>query len=217
MVQLQNSISEHLHHHTFSNMLSNETFEAHHAQILSCFILRVGVWLITWPVFPTFWLSSPIFRTTFCIQLGLPHSLVVGIPWCVCTHPINFMGIHLLRCVHGNERTETHDAIHDTFATITQNASFHMGQKQLPTLPSTTFNSSCRQVNIVHPKDGIFTLVECHCQPSVSKFTSLILCNSRICCLRCSLSQGKELSQLTPHWSNPPLNNWNIWLILQTC
>jgi hypothetical protein len=34
------------------------------------------------------------------------------------------MGIHLLHCVHGNECTGTHDAIHDTFAAIAQNASF---------------------------------------------------------------------------------------------
>jgi hypothetical protein len=36
MVQLQDSISKHLHQHTFSNM----TFEAHHAQILLC--LNIG-------------------------------------------------------------------------------------------------------------------------------------------------------------------------------
>jgi hypothetical protein len=39
------------------------------------------------------------------------------------------MGIHLLRCVHSNERTRTHDAIHDTFAAIAQNVGFHMGRK----------------------------------------------------------------------------------------
>jgi hypothetical protein len=36
MVQLQDSILKHLHHHTLSNMLSDKTFEAHCAQILSC-------------------------------------------------------------------------------------------------------------------------------------------------------------------------------------
>jgi hypothetical protein len=43
------------------------------------------------------------------------------------------------------------------------------------------------------------------------------LCNSRICCLKCSSSQGKDLLQLTTHWSIPPLNNWSIWLLTQTC
>jgi hypothetical protein len=68
------------------------------------------------------------------------------------------MGIHLLHCVHGNERIGTHDAIHDTFVAIARNVSFHMGQKQLHALPSTTFNSSHRCVNIVFTKDGILTL-----------------------------------------------------------
>jgi hypothetical protein len=40
-----------------------------------------------------------------------------SLPMCV-THPINPMGIHLLRCAHGNKRTSTHDAIHDTFDAI---------------------------------------------------------------------------------------------------
>jgi hypothetical protein len=61
--------------------------------------------------------------------LEIPHPLIVGIPRCVCTHPIDPMGIHLLRCVHNNERTRTHDAIHDTFAAIAQNVGFHMGRK----------------------------------------------------------------------------------------
>ncbi len=45
MVQFQGSISTHLHHHTLSNMFFDETSEAHHAQILSCFGLGVSVWL----------------------------------------------------------------------------------------------------------------------------------------------------------------------------
>jgi hypothetical protein len=57
----------------------------------------------------------------------------------------------------------------------------------------------------------------CHCRPNSSKFTSLILHNSKICCLQCNSSQGKELSQPTPHWSIPPFNNWGIWLLTQTC
>jgi hypothetical protein len=57
----------------------------------------------------------------------------------------------------------------------------------------------------------------CHYWPNANKLTSLILCNSRICCLGCSSSQGKELSQLTPQWSIPPLSNCGIWLFTQTC
>jgi hypothetical protein len=36
----------------------------------------------------------------------------------MCTHPIDLMSIHLLRCVHGNECTGIYDVIHNTFATI---------------------------------------------------------------------------------------------------
>jgi hypothetical protein len=52
------------------------------------------------------------------MQLGLPHLLIEGIFRCVCTHPIDPMGIHFLCCVQGNECTKTHDAIRDTFVII---------------------------------------------------------------------------------------------------
>jgi hypothetical protein len=39
----------------------------------------------------------------------------------MCTHPIDPMGIHLLRCTHSNECIETHDVIHDTFVAIVWN------------------------------------------------------------------------------------------------
>jgi hypothetical protein len=43
MVQLQHSILKHLHHHTLFSMFSDVIFEAHCAQILSCYGLGVGV------------------------------------------------------------------------------------------------------------------------------------------------------------------------------
>jgi len=57
----------------------------------------------------------------------------------------------------------------------------------------------------------------CHCQPNTNGFTSLIVRISRICSIKCNSSQGKELSQPTPHQSILPFNNWNIWLFTQTC
>jgi hypothetical protein len=53
--------------------------------------------------------------------------------------------------------------------------------------------------------------------PNASRFISPILHDSGICCIGCNASQGKELSQLTPHWSIRPLSNWGIWLLTQTC
>jgi hypothetical protein len=68
------------------------------------------------------------------------------------------MGIHLLCYAHGNKCTGTYDAIHNTFAAITRDVNFHMGQKQLHAFPSITFNSFCRQVDIVLTKDDIRNL-----------------------------------------------------------
>ncbi len=160
MVHLQVSILECLHHHTFSNMFSNGTSTSHHTQILSCSSPRVGVWLVIWLIFPTFWLSSPIFCTTFRMWLGLPHPSIACMLWCVCTHPIYPMGIHLLCCARGNECTGTHDVIRDTFGTIARDVGFHMRQKQLHGFFSTTFNSFHRWINNVFNKNGIRILAD---------------------------------------------------------
>jgi hypothetical protein len=121
MVHFQDSISKCLHHHTLFSMFFDEIFEAHHAQILSCFSFGACVWFIAQPIYPTLWLFSPIFSIVFQMWLGLPHFLIVGFPQCACTHSIDLMGIHLLHCAHGNKHARTHDAIHNTFAIIMQN------------------------------------------------------------------------------------------------
>jgi hypothetical protein len=43
MVQLQDSISNHLHHQTFSNMFFDMILDAHYARILSCSSPRVNL------------------------------------------------------------------------------------------------------------------------------------------------------------------------------
>jgi hypothetical protein len=45
----------------------------------------------------------------------------------------------------------------------------------------------------------------CHCWPNTSRFTFLILCHTRICCLWCGSNQRTKLSQLTFYRSIPPL------------
>jgi hypothetical protein len=160
IVQLQNSIPKCLHHHTLSNMLSDAIYETHHAQILSCYSPKVGAWLIIRPVFPSFRLASLVFSIALWIQLGLPHPLIASILWCMCKHPINSMGIHLLCCAHGNKHTIIHDAICNTFTTIVWDVDLHVGWKQVHVFPSNTFNSSRWQVDIVLTKDGICTLVD---------------------------------------------------------
>jgi hypothetical protein len=92
------------------------------------------------------------------MRLILPYPSIVNKPWCVCTHPINPMGIHLLHCAHGNEHIGTHDVIHNIFATIAWNVGFHVGQQQLHAFFSTTFNSFRRWIDIMLIKYGICTL-----------------------------------------------------------
>jgi hypothetical protein len=88
----------------------------------------------------------------------ITHPSIIDIPWCMCTHPINFMGIYLFCCAHGNKHTWTHDAIHDTFVAIVHDVNSHMGWKQFHVLPSNTFNFFRQWVNIVFTKNGISTL-----------------------------------------------------------
>jgi len=195
MVQLQDSISKCLHHHTLSSMLSNRIFETHGAQNLSYSNPKAGIWLTTQLVFLDFWLFSPLFFTSLRTRLELPHPSIVGILQCVCTHPIDSMGIHLLHCVHGNECMGTHDVVHDTFVAIMQDVGFHVRKKQLHAFLSSMFNSFHWWADIVLTNPS----QHCHCQPNMNGFTSPILHNSKICCLWCGSSQRKELSWLTPH------------------
>ncbi len=51
----------------------------------------------------------------------------------------------------------------------------------------------------VHQRWHLYPNWCCHCQPNASKFTSLILRNSRICCFWCGSKQKKEPSWPTTH------------------
>ncbi len=86
VVQLHESISKCLHHHTFFSMFFNGMSEAHSVWILSRFGPKVNVWLTTQQVFPTFQLPSLIFSTTLRTWLGLPHPFIYMHPlMCVNT------------------------------------------------------------------------------------------------------------------------------------
>ncbi len=77
----------------------------------------------------------------------------------VCAHIPSTLWVHFLRCVRGNESMRTHDVIHDTFVAIVRDVCFHIGREQLQAVPSTMFNSFCRQFDIMFTKDDICTLV----------------------------------------------------------
>ncbi len=105
-------------------------------------------------------LTFQLFSLVFLMCFGLPHPLIVNIFWYVCTYCIDFMGVHLLHCTHGNECIGTYDGVCNTFATIAWDVGFHMGWEQVHALPSTMFNSSCCWINIVLTKDEIHTLIK---------------------------------------------------------
>ncbi len=63
-------------------------------------------------------LSSLIFSTTLRMCFKLSHPSIPGLPQCVCTYPIDLMGIHLLCYAHSNEHKRTHDLVRDTFVAI---------------------------------------------------------------------------------------------------
>jgi len=75
-----------------------------------------------------------------------------------------------LHCAHGNKHIRTHDGVYETFVTIVQGVSFHMGRKQLHVFSLNIFNSSHWQVDIVLTKDDICTLVDVVVDP---KWTDL--------------------------------------------
>jgi hypothetical protein len=135
----------------------------------------------------------------------------------MCTHPMNVIGVHLLCHAHGNEHMGTHDVVCDTFDVIAQDFSFHVGWKPLHMLPSTTFHSSRRQVDIVLTKDGICTL-----------FNIIIADPTWMDLLRWScaiqsfvvyeVTQVKKRSYHHWHPTNhfPPFSNWSVWMFRQT-
>jgi hypothetical protein len=60
------------------------------------------------------------------MRFELSHPLIAGNFQCVCTHPIDPMGIHFLHCVRDNKCIGTHVAVCDTFVTIVCDVDFDM-------------------------------------------------------------------------------------------
>jgi hypothetical protein len=95
--------------------------------------------------FPSFF-HNTLYTTWITSSLNYKHPSM-----CVHTSHRN--------CADGNERTKTHDVIHDTFVAITRDVSFHVGREQLHVFPSITFNSFRQQIDIVLTKYSICTVV----------------------------------------------------------
>jgi len=71
MVQLQDSISEHMHHHTLYNMFFDKINEAFVLEIYHILALAYNL-----TSFFSLSIIFPDFSTTLQMQLGLPHSSI---------------------------------------------------------------------------------------------------------------------------------------------
>jgi hypothetical protein len=97
--------------------------------------------------------------TDLRIQLKLPYPSITCLLGCVCTHPIDPLGIHLLWCSHGlnalGHITQFLTSWHPF-----KEVGFHVVQEQLHILPSTMLQTSKQCVNIVLFKYEVQTLVD---------------------------------------------------------
>jgi hypothetical protein len=118
------------------------------------------VWLFACLVMPCFRLPSNVFSSTMLTKLSLPHPLILSLTHYICGELLDPLGINLLRCGHGGERTASHDDVRDAFASIVRNARFHVLWEQTHILPLPFFQSSRQRINIILLVDGICILVD---------------------------------------------------------
>ncbi len=59
----------------------------------------------------------------------MPHPLALRLSHYICGQPLDSMGIHLFRCAHGEEKTTSHDAVRDAFASIVTDVGFHVARE----------------------------------------------------------------------------------------
>ncbi len=88
----------------------------------------VNTWLSTRPSIFFFHMVSNDFSTALCIRLCLSHLLILGVSHCICSQPLDPMGIHLFHCIHGGEKMVSHDVVRDVFTAIGKSARFHVSQ-----------------------------------------------------------------------------------------
>jgi hypothetical protein len=198
---------EHLHHYTFSNMLSDE-ISKNCAQILSCFGLRANaVYNLT--TFPSLLISFPSlfhnFSATNCRYVSMcvhtsnqPYGYPIFTlfswqwthmnPWCNSWH----LCCHYMKCWLS------------CGARIITCVSFKHVQ------PLSLIGQHC-----VHQRWHSHPSWCCHYWPNASRFISPILCHSKICCFQCGSNQKKKLLRMTPQWSILRFSNWSIWMLTQ--
>ncbi|CAM6103962.1 unnamed protein product [Calypogeia fissa] len=106
-------------------------------------------------------MSSFIFTTSLRMRLGLPHPGLLGLqPSCVCGHPLDPIGTHILRCGHGSERTATHDDLRDVLAAIARDAGYHVSTEQTHVLSAVDGILDTRRADIVFLRAGVRALAD---------------------------------------------------------
>jgi len=163
-------------------MLSDKIFEAHCAQILSCFGLKVGVWLIVWPIFLGFLLTSMVFSIAFQIQFGLPHPSIPSILMRVHTSHRPYGYPPLMLC--------SWQRSHMNLWCNSWHLCYYYARCWFPCGVRTITCVSFKHVQLflsmnqhcAHQRWHSHFSRHCHCQPKTSRFTFLILCHPRICC-----------------------------------
>jgi hypothetical protein len=147
-----------VHGHSFSNIILKLSSDYHCAWLKSYARPSLGVWVFAHPIIPTCRMAFDIFSLKLH-QIGLPPSHGSWSFQCICGQAIDWIGIHLFRCVHWGKHTATHDAIQDFSTSIARDVGFHVLHKQTHVLPMPSLQLSQWQVDIVFTTNGIHTLV----------------------------------------------------------
>jgi hypothetical protein len=100
----------------------------------------VGIWLFGHWVIPFSHSTLNIFSFVIHTKLGLLHLLALGLSHCIYGQPLDPMGIHLFRYIHGGERMVSHDAMWDAFTSIVKDVCFHVAHILLP--PTLQFDAN---------------------------------------------------------------------------
>jgi hypothetical protein len=117
----------------FFNNLSNLPLDLHYARS------GMGVWLFAHLVILFFHLVLNNFSYVMHTNLGFFHPLALGLSHCIHGQPLDPMGIYFFHCIHHGERTVSHDAMWDAFASIMKNVCFHAACEQTHILLPPTF------------------------------------------------------------------------------
>ncbi len=115
----------------------------------------MGAWLLTHPIIIFSRMVLDVFSITLCTRLGFPHPLVLKMSYCICSQPLDPMGIPLVQCVHGGERMASHGVVWNAFEVITRDEKFHVSWKHTHVLQCFALQSLHRRINIVLSIDGV--------------------------------------------------------------